>query len=145
MFLSAHAASAQPSSLVTGGTAKLLKEGCLLSPNKVYYMCLQGDGNFVLYKGVTALWASNTAGRGTPRDVVIQDDGNLVLYADIGATWASGTGGRTTGWPFTAALHDDGNFVVYASGGRALWASNTGQPGEQWGDNTRHTTNYAVW
>src|SRR5262249_33547664 len=57
---------------------------------------MQGDGNFVLYRGfkadpANAVWATNTAGHAGAY-LVIQNDGNLVLYDAKGKPlWASDT------------------------------------------------------
>ena len=55
---------------------------------------MQTDGNFVVYSGGHALWATGTNGRG--QYLCFQNDGNLVVYAgafDCGgyAYWGSGT------------------------------------------------------
>eukprot|EP01084_Bolivina_argentea_P270307 459589_1 len=54
-------------------------------------LTFQGDGHFVLYNDITAIWASGVWGF-TPGYVAMQTDGNLVVY-DSGnaAKWSSGT------------------------------------------------------
>lgn len=81
---------------------------------------LQTDGNFVLYDGGRAVFASGTGGTGNAR-LAMQSDGNLVLYGANGARWQTGTRGANA----QLALQDDGNLVIYASG-RATWSSRTG-------------------
>jgi phosphoribosyl-AMP cyclohydrolase len=52
---------------------------------------MQADGNFVLYEGTKAIWASNTYGNRNAA-LVMQDDGNLVIYStDQRALWTSNT------------------------------------------------------
>jgi hypothetical protein len=54
-------------------------------------VCLQGDGNLVVYSPSKALWASGTNGSGA-NDLKLQTDCNLVLYNAQGqAKWATGT------------------------------------------------------
>jgi hypothetical protein len=59
---------------------------------------MQTDGNFVIYSGGHALWATGTNGQPGPAGpyLCFQNDGNLVIYGgafDCGgyALWASGT------------------------------------------------------
>src|SRR5262249_30642951 len=54
---------------------------------------MQPDGNFVVYLGGSAAWASGTNGTGADR-VMMQVDGNLVVYQGTGAKWATGTYGQ---------------------------------------------------
>lgn len=89
----------------------------------------QIDGNFVLYIGGQAKWASNTSGGllDTPAYVEFQQDGNLVVYHinSNGSTvprWSSRTNGKGAA---TLALQKDGNLVIYTASGKALWSSHT--------------------
>jgi hypothetical protein len=93
----------------------------LLSPNQVFRLIMQPDGNLVLYNGSWDLWSSNTGGR-TATGVTMQTDGNLVIYNGSSPVWDSGTGGRP---PATYGLYDqnDGNVVIYAPGGAVVWAT----------------------
>jgi hypothetical protein len=102
--------------------------------SKTAWLIVQQDGNLVLYprNGGSALWSSNTPGKG-PVHLVMQADGNLVLYSteangvQLGALWSS----QTNNFPGSyALLQDDGNFVVYTSNGSpttggSLWSTNT--------------------
>lgn len=92
----------------------------LVSPNRLYTLTMQEDGNLVLRPtgSSTALWDSKTNGN-PGSTAVMQSDGNLVLtrpsQSAIGIT-------NTAGYP--GAFLDaqtDGRIVVY-SGGIARWA-----------------------
>lgn len=59
-----------------------LSLGQYLMNGKGVKAILQKDGNFVIYKGEKALWASGTEGKfGTM--LIMQKDGNLVLYNNV--------------------------------------------------------------
>jgi hypothetical protein len=98
----------------------------IYSPNEVYHVVLQSDGNLVVYKDSEALWASNTCGNGTaPYRLVMQDDNHLVAYdVNDAVQWAPGvynTGARGA----YAQMQDDGNFVVYDGVNEPIWCTNT--------------------
>jgi hypothetical protein len=89
----------------------------------------QGDGNFVLYIGGVAKWASNTSSFFyLTSDVRFQPDGNLVVYhvnslnGSRTPGWASNTAGKGA---TTLSLQHDGNLVIYNGAGKALWSTNT--------------------
>lgn len=119
LLLSARAAFAT-------GEDTLYQNEYLYPDQKIVHACyykliMQSDGNLVLYEGSSALWASNTVGRGAY--AVMQGDGNLVVYNwSNQAVWASGTNGNAGA---RLVLQGDRNLVIYASNGQALWASNT--------------------
>ena len=50
---------------------------------------MQGDGNFVLYEGTRAVWASNTNQAGS--FLIMQNDGNAVIYGPHGPIWSTNT------------------------------------------------------
>lgn len=85
----------------------------------------QGDGNLVLYRQGTALWASGTHGRSAGM-VVMQHDGNFVMYdANNVPLWSSeGSWGHDGAW---LIVQNDGNVVIYTHSGQPLWATNTAQ------------------
>ncbi|MEX1140719.1 MAG: peptidoglycan DD-metalloendopeptidase family protein, partial [Thermoleophilaceae bacterium] len=106
-----------PSTLTAG---QQLRAGELIrSASGRFRAVMQGDGNFVVYDGSTALWSSRTNGHPGSR-VVMQGDGNLVVYSKGGrALWSS----RTNGHPGSrVVMQSDGNLVVYR-GKKPLWAS----------------------
>lgn len=89
----------------------------LWSTNSAYRVVMQSDGNFVLYRGSSAYWASRT--QASNAYVVMQGDGNLVVYNSAGtALWNSGTSNAGS----NVVMQDDGNFVLY-TGSTALFAT----------------------
>lgn len=120
----AAAACANPVQLPSGMTMN--SGSSVQSPNGQYNLVMQSDCNLVEYQGGTAVWASNTNGRGSSCYAAMQTDGNLVVYGRVcgrtcsnQALWASGTNGRNGA---TGALQDDGNLVI-SVGGTAVWAN----------------------
>ena len=108
----------------------------LSSPNGLYSLWMQTDGNVVLYNGqndnpAQARWATHTGpGQFTPSELIMQTDGNLVLYDTSNqARWASGTSGQIGAF---LEVQNDGNVVIYSaestteSPDGALWATGTG-------------------
>jgi hypothetical protein len=87
------------------------------SPNRVYTLVAQSDGNVVEYKNGTApVWATST--NGSNRRLAMQSDGNLVVYRDGNVPlWSSNTAGYNGA---TLFLQDDGNLVIYRNS-LALW------------------------
>lgn len=97
----------------------------LASPNGVYFLRLQNDGNLVVYERQGSqefpLWASNTSNRAVDQ-LVMQNDGNLVLYSPgQSALWSSGTAGRRESF---VVIQNDGNLVIYFPGD-PIWSSRT--------------------
>jgi hypothetical protein len=95
------------------------------SPNGLFFVVMQDDGNLVLYwlkelGRYVALWATDTAGTDVNR-AVMQADGNLVLYhVNNTPAWDSGTFGEG----IFLAVQDDGNMVLYKPI-VPVWATNT--------------------
>ena len=72
----------------------VLKNGQMLrSGNGRFTLCMQEDGNLVVYSGSTPIWASRTDSKGCqPFRLVMQEDSNLCIYDGTGhCTWASDT------------------------------------------------------
>ncbi len=108
----------------------------LSSPNGLYSLWMQTDGNVVLYNGqndnpAQARWATHTGpGQFTPSELIMQGDGNLVLYDTSNqARWASGTSRQIGAF---LEVQNDGNVVIYTADSTnegpdgALWATGTG-------------------
>jgi len=71
----------------------LMPGDSLFSPNGQFRLVMQPQGNLVLYRGTTALWATPLITLQYPGSVFkVQQDGNLALFVN-GATlvWSSGT------------------------------------------------------
>jgi hypothetical protein len=113
---------------VVGGTWLPAGEGLkagqsVTSPNGLYALEMQSDGNLVESAGNRPLWSSGTGGH-TGAVAAMQRDGNLVVYASTGAAlWSSGTGGRSG--VFALVLTDTGAVTIEGPSG-TLW---TRQPG----------------
>jgi hypothetical protein len=103
----------------------------LESNNGIYFAVLQGDHNFVIYKGrdfssSNAIWNSGTYNVGNgPARLVAQSDNNLVIYDQYDAPiWNTKTNGRGAG-NIRLVMQDDGNLVLYDQNDQPLWSSNT--------------------
>ena len=104
----------------------------LKSVNGKYKLLMQDDGNLVLQtKEGKALWASDTAGKGSaPYRLKLQDhDMHLVIYdKDTTAIFATGTYiEKDNEWKAGghAKLEDDGNFVVRDGSNKVMWDTGT--------------------
>ena len=88
----------------------------MTSPNTVYSLVLQEDGNLVLYRYDAArdrrtdVWSTKTYGKPVT-SARLQDDGNFVLYTAADAVWEYFTSG-TTG-TVTLFVEDRGDLVMY--------------------------------
>ena len=107
------------SKLIPG--ASLLAGQSLNSVNGTYKLTYQTDGNLVVYKDGTALWASNTSGK-APGRVCMQIDGNLVMYGQDGSPqWATATNSAANAYG-ELVMQTDGNLVIYNPNGAAVWS-----------------------
>ncbi len=122
-------------SIQMNNQSPILQSGqSLYSPNNLYRLYLQTDGNLVLYKkngdgSETGIWNTQTNGR-PAGNLYFQTDGNLVIYGvnnspsnPAPGIWASNinnTSGSSAGYNDVAvnsrpylALQNDGNLVIY--------------------------------
>ncbi len=125
-----------PSGEISPGTTMQFNQWAM-SPNGLYVLIMQGDGNLVLYQVDGAppmsnssfqgypIWASQTD-YGIPLVFDVQTDGNLVIYDETDGSnkvmWASNTQNSS---PAYLAVQDDGNVVYYDTSGNAFWATNS--------------------
>jgi serine protease len=109
-----------PNCGLASGNFTLFAQQSLKSCDGRLALVMQSDGNLVLYKGGTPLWASQT--QGSNHRAVMQSDGNLVVYNGNNApVWASNSGG----YPGAVLnVQNDGNAVIYHNGS-ARWHTNT--------------------
>lgn len=107
---------------LTPGQALQVNES-IASPNGLFSLVLQEDGNLVLYdQDQQPVWASGTDGQQVST-ATMQEDGNFVLSSPAGdPVWASDTYGNNRAY---LVLQDDRNLVVYSAEGAPLWATNT--------------------
>jgi hypothetical protein len=116
------------SNTLTNTNETLLKNEYLVSNNKEYFAIMQGDGNFVTYKGSGpdnnkgVFWASSTAGEES--FAIMQSDGNFVIYKgsgpsnNLGFKW--GTMTQNNGVKVT--LEDNGQLNVYNASNQVIWS-----------------------
>jgi hypothetical protein len=115
--LVAWSTPAQAACGMLGTNQTLYSPGSIASCDGVYNVAIQTDGNLVVYRGSTPIWA--TYKFGTRAKLVMQGDGNLVVYADQGVLWASNKFGSGA----TMNMQTDGNLVVYNGSMAPMWAS----------------------
>ena len=114
------------STLCSGQTLENLQE--LTSANGKFRLCMQDNGNLVLYSAQEPIWSSRTQNKGQPPfRLVMQQDNQLCIYDSSGSpTWTSQTRaeGATGGW---ARLRNSGSFVIYDGNGtnNPLWCTRT--------------------
>ncbi|MCU6497765.1 hypothetical protein LPN04_08175 [Rugamonas sp. A1-17] len=89
----------------------------LISPNNIYRLTQQTDGNLVLYKSGVAIWATFQNGTRT----VIQADGNFVQFQGTTPVWASNTAQppSTSSGHYSVGVRNDGS--VYVRGPLVAW------------------------
>ncbi len=99
----------------------------VVSPDGIYVLRLQNDGNLVEFKKGYELWASNSTGFGTgvSYDADMQGDGNFVIYCHGGGCgstrhiYSTCTNGHSGSH---LEVQYDGNVVVYDLNHKAIWA-----------------------
>lgn len=92
------------------------------SPNRLYRITMQGDGNLVQFSmpGNKPFWSSGTFRGGSVAQ--LQDDGNFVIYAPGHvAIWSTNTRNRGN----ILTVQDDANVVLRAPGNVPVWATNS--------------------
>ena len=117
----------RPRSTLTHG--RCLKSGQeLKSGNGRFRLCMQYDGNLVLYSGTEPIWSSRTHIKGRPPyTLAIQEDNQLCIRdAAEKVTWTSKTLNEDAlgAW---AKLRNNGNFVIYGGNGKTnpIWCTGT--------------------
>ena len=112
-----------PDALYSSGNRDLAEGQKLTSRNHAHVLCMQHDGNLVIYHGGNATWASNTCNKGSgPYRLVMQEDRNLVVYGSAWSViWATNTCQHGVG-PARLVMQDDGNLVIYGNDGKVIWA-----------------------
>ncbi|KAN0050279.1 hypothetical protein ACTA71_003391 [Dictyostelium dimigraforme] len=104
----------------------------LVSHNKRYEACMQGDGNFVIYSLVNnssdkrrVIYASDTCHHGKgPFKFYCQADGNMVIYDSKGhPTWSSKTCNNHKPAPYHCTLYDSGSLKLFNGDNNIIWSS----------------------
>jgi subtilisin family serine protease len=91
----------------------------LRSPNGLYTLAMQADGNLVLYNQASqALWHTHTAGN-PGAYAVFQTDGNFVVYRANGIPlWHTVTFGTAAN---LFVVQNDSNIVIYGQDNQVYW------------------------
>ncbi len=85
----------------------------IASPNGVYKLVMQTDGNLVQYDGNwSPIWSSGTYSPGAY--AVMQQDGNFVIYNGGSVVWHANTGPRPDGNVSHLSLHNSGRLYIMA-------------------------------
>ncbi len=114
-----HAAPSPAGQTVLHPGDSLTPGQSITSPNGLYKLVMQSDGNVVAYDGASVLWASGTNPAGAV--AVMQSDGNFVVYdGSNNPLWATETSGNPGAY---LTLGNAGEFGVLSVGGSTtLWA-----------------------
>ena len=134
LFVAANSAAALHPSVFTwsssGASYSPTAGWWLDSPDGTHRAVFQSDGNWVVYDGSTAIWASNTKGIGI--GLVFANGyssqlGNVYISKSGGTAWTNNVSGYNSYGYMRMIMQNDGNFVEYAgaSSGPAVWATNT--------------------
>jgi hypothetical protein len=92
---------------------------CIMSLNKEYKLCMQHDGNLVLYNSKNkAIWSSET--NGLPiKKCVLQADNKLTLIDDNNnIKWQSKSNSKSSSY---LLLNNDGSLVINKVDGQLIW------------------------
>jgi hypothetical protein len=101
-----------------GPSGAMLRQGeslypgqCRTSPNGMYRLCLQTDGNLVMQQNGGTIWAANTAG--WPGWATLQGNGSLVVYnGGGGAVWETGDASGDLEGPAALLVLDEGDVAI---------------------------------
>merc|ERR1711934_218170 len=114
----------------------LLAGGEIRSNNGEYRLCMQDDGNLVVYRTSDnhPTWATKTNNEhGNGKNYcMFQGDHNFVVYDESGQYhWASAISNGEAPGPAHLIMQDDGNLVQYTTDLRPVWCTRTdnGQDG----------------
>ena len=110
--------------------ANLAQGGTIISPNHVYLLTMQNDGNLVLtyaYNGGYVWDTHSTGSGGASFNAAMQTDGNFVIYCHgnghVCNAYRPIYSTCTHGYNYShLEVQDDGNVVVYTPSHRAVWA-----------------------
>lgn len=99
----------------------------LTSPNILYKLIYQDDGNLVIVKVSTGkqLWSTAIKEKDVkPGKATMHHDGNLILYdANSKIYWSSGSNRKGSG-PYRMEMQNDGNAAIFDSKNNKIWVSN---------------------
>jgi len=103
----------------------------LNSSNGVYKAVYQSDGNFVVYHGSKATWASSTCNKQPPADyLALQSDGKLQILSmpvantpSRGVLWQNSM--KASSSVRRLSMQNDGNLVEYTGTATVIWATGT--------------------
>ncbi|MBR5371671.1 MAG: peptidoglycan DD-metalloendopeptidase family protein [Oscillospiraceae bacterium] len=122
--ISITADAASDSNVVIKAGSRMTVNNKYYSPNKQYYVVMQGDGNLVLYTSAgKAIWNTQTYNN-SGAFAQLQNDGNFVVYnKDAKALWHAHT--HTRGAGCTLNISNDGSIYVTGKNGQKYWTSRT--------------------
>ena len=102
------------------GPAVMAPNSTLTAPHGAYRAVMQSDGNFVVYAGGTALWATGTYGH-SGAHLALQSDNDLIVYSTTNAVlWSAHTANTGAN---QLLLGDDGELRLYDPPGHVRWQS----------------------
>ncbi len=98
----------------------------LTSPNILYKLVYQDDGNLAIVKVSTGkeLWSSHIKEKDVrPGKATMHHDGNLILYDASGKLYWSTGSNRKGSAPFRLELQNDGIAAIFDSKNDKIWVS----------------------
>ena len=110
-------------------TSTLLNRQCLYSPNGLYKLCLQPNGNMIGYDmtlGVTSISKFWSTGTSNIVKCTMQTDSNFACYDKYNnIAWSTGKNNTSVGPNYYLAMRNDRNIVVYDNNNALTWESKT--------------------